>query len=119
MPTGTTLGRRGLPPKRPGNHRGADLSYPEVTVELTAHGEAGLSDFDLGYESNFTLLGSPRYSASSLRRAKSAPWTSTPGTSSTSRCYRKSGADPSDSALSAYKATVGHVLRGLLDMRQD
>ena len=31
----------------------------------------------------------------------------------------KSCAGPSDSALSAYKAAVGHVLRGLLDMRQD
>ena len=31
----------------------------------------------------------------------------------------KSCAGPSDSALSAYKAAVGHVLRGLLDMRHD
>ena len=61
------------------------LSF-RYSAELTARGaNRPPSDFYFVYESHFTLLGS-RYSASSLRRAKSAPWTSTSCTSSTSRC---------------------------------
>ena len=75
--------------------------------------QSGLAHLYFVHESHFTLLGS-QYSASSPRRAKSAPWTPTPGTSPTSRCYRKSGADPSDSALSAYKATVGMYFKDSL-----
>ena len=85
-PTGKTLGGRGLPPKKD-----QEITVEQITPTSKSPwssrpgAQNAPSDFYLGYDSHFTLLGS-QYSASSQRRAKSAPWTSTSCTSSTSRC---------------------------------